>query len=38
LALAVKTRSVLVSADKRLVNALARTPLAKNISWIGDAH
>lgn len=38
LALAVKTRSVLVSADKRLVNALARTPLAKHIAWIGSAR
>jgi len=36
LALSVKTRSVLVSADKRLVNALAGTPLAKHIVWIGD--
>jgi predicted nucleic acid-binding protein len=37
LALAVKTRSVLVSADNRLVNALAGTPLAKHIAWIGSA-
>lgn len=36
LALAVKTRSVMVSADKRLVNALADTPLEKHIAWIGD--
>ena len=36
LALAVATRSVLVSADKRLVNALAATPLAKHVAWIGD--
>ena len=38
LALAVKTRSVLLSADKRLVNALAGTPLAKHIAWIGSAR
>jgi predicted nucleic acid-binding protein len=38
LALAVKTRSVLVSADKRLVNALAATPLARHIIWIGDVR
>ena len=38
LALAVKTRSVLVSADKRLVNVLAGTPLAKHIAWIGSAR
>jgi predicted nucleic acid-binding protein len=37
LALAVQLRSVLVSADKRLVRALADTPLAKHIAWIGDA-
>jgi predicted nucleic acid-binding protein len=36
LALAVKNRSVMVSADKRLVNALAGTPLAKHIAWIGS--
>jgi predicted nucleic acid-binding protein len=38
LALAVKTRSVMVSADKRLVNALADTPLAKRIAWIGSVR
>jgi predicted nucleic acid-binding protein len=38
LALAVKTRSVLVSADKRLVNALAGTPLASHVAWIGSAR
>lgn len=37
LALAVKTRSVMVSADKKLVNSLAGTPLAKHISWIGQS-
>jgi predicted nucleic acid-binding protein len=36
LALAVKTKTVLFSADKRLVNALAGTPLAKHVTWIGD--
>lgn len=36
LALAVKTSCVMVSADKRLVNALAGTPLAKHVAWIGD--
>ncbi len=36
LALAVKTRSIMVSGDKRLVNALVGTPLEKHIVWIGD--
>jgi predicted nucleic acid-binding protein len=38
LALAVKTRTVLFSADKRLVNSVAETPLAKHVAWIGDAQ
>jgi predicted nucleic acid-binding protein len=38
LALAVKTKTVLFSADKRLVNALAGTPLAKHVAWIGDTR
>jgi predicted nucleic acid-binding protein len=38
LALSVKTRSVLVSADKRLVNSLTGTPLAKHIAWIGGVR
>ena len=38
LALAVQTASVMVSADKRLVNALADTPLAKYIEWIGNVR
>jgi predicted nucleic acid-binding protein len=38
LALAIKNRSVMVSADKRLVNALAGTPLEKHIAWIGNAR
>jgi predicted nucleic acid-binding protein len=33
--LAVKTKSVVISGDKRLVRALADTPLAKHIVWIG---
>jgi len=36
LALAVETGSIMVSADKRLVNALAATPLEKHIVWIGE--
>ncbi|MBC8373779.1 MAG: type II toxin-antitoxin system VapC family toxin [Phycisphaerae bacterium] len=36
LALAVKTESIMASADKRLVNALVGTPLDKHIVWIGD--
>lgn len=36
LALAVMTKTVLITADKRLVNALATTPIAKHIAWIGD--
>jgi len=36
LALAVKARSVMVTADKRLVNSLAATPLAKHVAWIGN--
>lgn len=35
LALAVKTRSILVSADKHLVHGLDGTPLAKHVIWIG---
>ena len=34
LALAVRTNSVLVTADKRLVNALAGSPLAKHVTAI----
>lgn len=36
LALAVKTKTVLVSGDRRLVNALAGGPLGKHIAWIGE--
>jgi predicted nucleic acid-binding protein len=35
LALAVRTASVLVTGDLRLVNALAGGPLGKHIAWIG---
>ena len=35
LALAVRTASVLVTGDLRLVNALAGGPLEKHIAWIG---
>ncbi len=35
LALAVKTETVFYTADKRFINALADTPLAKHIAWIG---
>lgn len=36
LALAVKADSVMVTADQRLVNALAGTPVAKHVAWIGQ--
>jgi len=35
LALAVRTTSVLVTGDLRMVNALAGSPLEKHIAWIG---
>ena len=38
LALAVETRGVMVSGDQRLLNALADSPLAKNVAWIGAQH
>ncbi len=34
-ALAIKTNSVMLSGDQRLVNALSDTPLEKHIAWIG---
>lgn len=37
-ALAVRTGTVLFTADKRLVNALAETPLGEHVAWIGEAH
>jgi predicted nucleic acid-binding protein len=36
LALAVRTKSAMITADKRLANSLANTPLARHIAWIGD--
>ena len=35
LALAVQRSSVLLTGDRRLVNALAGSPLEKHIAWIG---
>ena len=35
-ALAIKINSVMLSGDRRLVNALADTPLEKHVAWIGD--
>jgi predicted nucleic acid-binding protein len=35
LALAVKTKSIMLCADRRLVNALAGGPLEKYIAWLG---
>jgi len=35
LALAVKTDSIMVTADKRLTNALAGSPLEKYVEWLG---
>jgi predicted nucleic acid-binding protein len=34
-ALAVRTGSVMVSDDRRLVNALAREPLRAHVAWLG---
>jgi hypothetical protein len=36
LALSVKLKTVVITADRRLVNALAGGPLEKHIAWIGD--
>jgi predicted nucleic acid-binding protein len=36
LSLAVRDRSIMVTADKRFVNTLAGTSLEKYVSWIGD--
>jgi predicted nucleic acid-binding protein len=38
LALAVRMKSVLVSGDRRFVNALADSPFGKHIAWIGDSR
>ncbi len=35
-ALAVKTRSVMITGDRRLVNALSETPLAGNVAWLAE--
>lgn len=35
LAVAIRTKSVMITADKLLVNALSETPLAKYVIWIG---
>jgi len=35
-ALAAKTEATMVTADKRLVNALAGSPLEKYVQWLGD--
>jgi len=37
LALAIKTKAMMFSSDRRLVNALAHGPLSKHIAWIGTA-
>lgn len=36
LALAIEAKCVLVTGDRRLVNAMSATPLAPHLSWIGD--
>jgi predicted nucleic acid-binding protein len=36
LALAVRTKAVLVSSDKRFVNALAGSPFEKHVAWLGS--
>ena len=36
LALAIGTKAVLVSADKRFVNALAGGPFEKHVAWLGS--
>lgn len=35
-ALAVKTQSVMITGDQRLVNGLAGTPFGETVAWIGD--
>lgn len=35
LALAIGTKAVLVSADKRFVNAMAGSPFEKHVAWLG---
>ncbi len=36
LALAVRQRAVMLTVDRRLVNALSHSPLEKQIAWLGD--
>jgi len=36
LALAVRTRTIMVSADKRFVKALADGPLGRHVAWVGE--
>ena len=38
LALAITLNTKMISGDKRLVNALARGPLADHVAWIGNAR
>ena len=38
LALAVRTKAVLVSGDKRFVNALAGSPFEKHVAWLGSPY
>ena len=38
LALAAKSKSVMVTADKRLVNSLAGSPLEEYVEWIGNVQ
>ncbi len=35
-ALAVKTNSKMITADKRLIDALAGSPLEKYVMWLGE--
>ena len=35
-ALAVRAKGVLITADRRLVHALASSPLKSHIAWLGD--
>ncbi|MFP3936932.1 MAG: type II toxin-antitoxin system VapC family toxin [Phycisphaerae bacterium] len=35
-ALAVRLNCPMITADKRLVNALSKTPLADHVMWLGD--
>jgi predicted nucleic acid-binding protein len=36
LALAMREKTIMVSGDQRLVNALAGSPIGRHIAWIGD--